>query len=238
MAEELQLITATTVVALFTVISIIVTAYLLSNVLLPTSASIKTRLFFVWHAFDALVHFALEGSFLYNCFFTYTTVDGSTASPYLPPNTYFLGHKDRIYGAEYGTNFFASLWMDYAKADKRWAGTDLTIISLELLTVFVVGPMAVWVCYGLWRQRNDVWFWMVVLATSELYGGFCTFAPEWLTGNVNLDGSNPLFLWVYLWLFNAGLWVAIPVWIIYESYGQIVGALRHKSQVEAGKKAK
>jgi hypothetical protein len=178
MAEEQQLITGTTVVALGVVISIIGTAYLLSNALLPTTASTKTRCFFVWHAFDALVHFMLEGSFLYNCFFTYTTTDGTTASPYLPPGIHFLGYTDRIYGAEYGKNFFASLWMDYAKADKRWAGTDLTIISLELLTVFVVGPMAVWVCYSLCKQRSDVYFWMIVLATSELYGGFCTFAPE------------------------------------------------------------
>lgn len=238
MAETEPLITTTTIVALLAVETLVVSAYLLSTLLLPKEAPTKIRLFFVWHAFDALVHFALEGSFLYNCFFSYITVDGSVASPYLPPNIHFLGHKDRIYGAEYGANFFASLWMDYAKADKRWAGTDLTIISLELLTVFVVGPMAVWVCYCLWKQRSDVWFWMIVLATSELYGGFCTFAPEWLTGNVNLDGSNPLFLWVYLWLFNAGLWVAIPLWIIYESYGKIVGALRHQTQVEAGKKSK
>ena len=30
--------------------------------------------------------------------------------------------------------------------------------------------------------------------TSELYGGFMTFAPEWLTGSPNLDTSN----WMYL----------------------------------------
>ena len=27
-----------------------------------------------------------------------------------------------------------------------------------------------------------------------------TFCPEWLTGSPNLDTSNPLFLWVYLFV--------------------------------------
>jgi hypothetical protein len=53
-----------------------------------------------------------------------------------------------------------------------------------------------------------------------------------------LDGSNPLFLWVYLWLFNAGLWVAIPVWVLYESYGKITSALRQEARVEMSKKAR
>ena len=57
-------------------------------------------------------------------------------------------------------------------------------------------------------------FWMVVLATGELYGGelrgmgmvkrseadvkigFMTFCPEWLTGSVNLDTSNFMYLLV------------------------------------------
>jgi hypothetical protein len=27
-----------------------------------------------------------------------------------------------------------------------------------------------------------------------------TFCPEWLTGSPNLNTSNPLFLWVYLFV--------------------------------------
>ena len=37
-------------------------------------------------------------------------------------------------------------------------------------------------------------FWIIVLAVGELYGGFMTFAPEWLTGSPNLDTSNFMFL--------------------------------------------
>jgi hypothetical protein len=47
-----------------------------------------------------------------------------------------------------------------------------------------------------------------------------TFAPEWLTGNTNLNGSNWMYLWLYLVFFNM-LWVFIPFWILWEAYQRI-----------------
>lgn len=76
-----------------------------------------------------------------------------------------------MFGAAYGDNWATKLWMVYAQADKRWAGADLTVVSLELLTVFGAGPLAAWICYGIAKRDWRVSFWMVVLATGELYGG-------------------------------------------------------------------
>ncbi len=47
-----------------------------------------------------------------------------------------------------------------------------------------------------------------------------TFAPEWLSGNSNLDTSNFMHLWVYLVFFNM-LWVWFPFWVLYEAYNNI-----------------
>ncbi|OMP83528.1 Emopamil-binding protein-like [Diplodia seriata] len=74
------------------------------------------------------------------------------------------------------------------------------------------------------------WFWMIVLATGELYGGFMTFAPEWLSGSPNLDTSNFMFKWVYLFFFNT-LWVWLPLWIMYEAYKGITSSLSQKEVV-------
>jgi hypothetical protein len=201
-SEAPSIISTTTILSLFSTIAILAAAYLSSLALLPKHSTTQVRFLFIWHAFDALIHFLLEGSYLYNCFFSYATITDPTdllsASAYLPPNIYFLGHADRVYGSAYGTNPFAALWREYAKADKRWEGSDLTVISLELLTVFIGGPMAVWICNCLRKESPSAWFWMTVLATAELYGGFITFAPEWLTGNINLDTSNWMYLWLYL----------------------------------------
>ena len=58
-------------------------------------------------------------------------------------------------------------------ADHRWARADLTIISIELLTVFIAGPLAAYVCDLIRRGSKDgqPWFWASVLATGEIYGG-------------------------------------------------------------------
>ena len=54
---------------------------------------------------------------------------------------------------------------------------------------------------------------------------------EWLSGSPNLDTSNWMFTWLYLFFFNT-LWVWIPLWILYDSYGTIVEAVNAKSKKE------
>jgi hypothetical protein len=49
-----------------------------------------------------------------------------------------------------------------------------------------------------------------VLAVAEIYGGWMTFAPEWVSGSENLATSSWMYKCVYLAFFN-GLWVVIPV---------------------------
>ncbi|KAF2875093.1 Emopamil-binding protein [Massariosphaeria phaeospora] len=237
-------IDATTIISLLAVVALLAGAYAASIRLLPAAATLKIRILFVWHLFDALIHLVFEGSFLYNCFFVSYSLPTSFSvtsrrHPHIrlltPPDVYWLGAPDKLYGASYGDGPFSRLWQEYAKADKRWGGTDLTVVSLEILTVAVAAPLALWVCELLRREeRKGVlkrWFWMVVLATAELYGGFMTFAPEWLTGSPNLDTSNWMYLWLYLVFFN-GLWVVFPLWILYEAYAAMSSAMSQAEMVD------
>jgi len=237
--EPPQIISLTTVLSLASTLAILAIGYLSSRQLLPASASNKTRFLFVWHATDALIHFILEGSFLYNCFFSSSLLQTVvlTGSEYLPQGVHFLGDNTRVYGAAYGTSPFSALWMEYAKADKRWGGSDLTVIALEILTVFVAGPFAVWICYCLKERRSDTSFWMIVLATGELYGGWMTFVPEWLSGSPNLDTSNFMYTWVYLFFFNT-IWVWIPLWILWDSYEEVTAAVASHTSRSTGKKSR
>jgi hypothetical protein len=161
----------TTLISLFSVLVILGAAYLVSQRVLSPTTRPAYRFLFIWHAFDALIHFFFEGSFLYHCFFS--SASRSTVSNAYPNPSNYLGYSDRfVHGAQAGgLNPFAQLWMVYAKADKRWAGVDLGVVSLELLTVLVVGPMAVWVCRDIAKGKQRVNITMVILATAELYGG-------------------------------------------------------------------
>jgi hypothetical protein len=162
--------------------------------LMSPNSPLSHRVLFVWHAWDALIHFCLEGSYLYNCFFVFAdVVTGSTPNtgspsslsgsgselPYGAFSTAplqssainFLSDSAYNYGPNYGDNPFAKLWRVYARADRRWGEADPTIISLELLTVFGGGLLAVWICGCLVRRDPMANFWMIVLAIGELYGG-------------------------------------------------------------------
>ncbi|KAL8950044.1 MAG: hypothetical protein Q9222_003904 [Ikaeria aurantiellina] len=235
------LISTTTVASLLAALAILVCAVALSSYLLPKPTSRTFLLLHAWHLFDFLIHTFFEGSYLYHSFFSYTTVSPSASSDYPHPASLptayistgpFLRQPNRRYGAAHSTLPTALLWQEYARADARWSRTDTTIISIELLTVFIAGPLALYICFLLQkpttnnhkppttRKAQQPWFLMTILATAELYGGFMTFAPELLTGNTNLDTGNAMFLWVYLVFFN-GLWVVLPGWVLWVAYGQL-----------------
>ena len=184
----------TTVLSLLGMAAVLATAYAFSLRVLPRSSGPKARALFIWLLFDALIRSIFEGSFLWNCFFVHAPHDpASSPSAFLPHNVHFLGRHDRTYGAAHGSGAFSLLWQEYARADRRWAGTDLTLVSLEIPTVFIAGPLALWCAVMVRRAEQDRdrardsrknvvgnnvgsvgnrrWFWMTVLATGELYGG-------------------------------------------------------------------
>jgi len=214
----------TSIFALASVATILATAYSCSFALLRKSCNTKVRILFIWHLFDALIHLTLEASYLYNIFFTsmpkldVTYTRGMYSTPMTPVNVSFLRDSKHLHGSFYGASMTARLWQEYAKADQRWGGSDLSIASLELITVLVMAPLALYVCHLLRRQQyTKASFWMVVVAVGELYGGFMTFLPEWLSGSPHLDISNFLTLWVYLVLFKV-LWTFFPLWVLFNAY--------------------
>lgn len=129
----------TTLISLASTVVLLVLALLLSRLVLdPKATPSSLRFLFIWHAFDALIHFCLEGSFLYHCFFSSVTVgDASEIKGSLVgegweglfpnPHNYLGADAGRVvHGAQAGgENAFAKLWMVYANADRRWAGVDL-----------------------------------------------------------------------------------------------------------------
>jgi hypothetical protein len=231
-ATEHPTLDHTSILGLTTVAAVLAIACYAARLLLPTRSAVKIRILFIWHAFSAITHLTLEASYLYHVFFTSMSMfdiaytPGIHSTPLTPAGTAFINDHKHLHGAFYGTSATAKLWQEYARADKRWGGSDVTIISLELLTVLMMAPLALYVCQLLRKQEySTAAFWMTVIATGELYGGFMTFAPEWLTGSPNLDTSNFLKFWVYLVLLN-GIWVIFPLWTLREAYEMLLHPAR------------
>lgn len=164
----LSLIDGVTIGSFLLVALLLFLAYALSVFLLPPRTSTKLRVIFIWHLFDGLIHFVFEGSFLYHSF-TARVATGLTG----PSSHVLWGDSAVAYGARHSQAPLAKLWQEYAKADFRWGESDICVVALELLTVFVGGPLALWICDMVRREDQRMWFWVTVLATGELYGGEC-----------------------------------------------------------------
>ena len=181
----------------------------------------------LWFALDAFTHLAIEGSYL-------ALALGQTAAK--------------------SSSLFGAIWREYGNADRRWAGRDPTVISLELLTVFGGGPAAAALVYAIVKcvrlreqpvvrathrvlRRRKPWRHLVqaLLSLAELYGGWMTFAPEWVEGSPNLVSHKESLLrfWVHL-VFMNGLWVLIPLVLLAESCVQIVRACDKAKTPAAG----
>ena len=118
--------------------------------------------------------------------------------------------------AEKTDSFMGWLWREYSRADTRWSVRDPNVISIEMLTVFMgvlcllqVGAV---LCRTKWRHPLQI-----VICTAELYGGWMTFCPEWVEGSPNLNGQDPILFWIYL-VFMNGLWVVIPILLLWDSF--------------------
>ncbi|KPP63907.1 emopamil-binding protein-like [Scleropages formosus] len=153
-------------------------------------SSAADRWVLVWLFYDAIVHVTLEGPFVY------MSLVGTVAT---------------------SESLVAELWKEYGKADQRWLHSDPTVVSLELLTVLLDSSLALVLVYAIVKDRRYRHFVQITLCVCELYGGWMTFCPEWLTGSPNLNTSNRLYLWVYLVFFN-GLWVVVPALLLWQSW--------------------
>jgi hypothetical protein len=166
------------------------TAYALSLRVLPRTSGPKARVLFIWHLFDALIHFIFEGSFLWNCFFVHAPHPSGNrrGSAFLPPDVHFLGRRDRTYGAAHGSGrVFAALAASTRARTAAGRAPTLPLSASRSSPCASAGPLALW-CAEMVRRAererehavgrknvvgtvNRKWFWMVVLATGELYGG-------------------------------------------------------------------
>lgn len=141
---------------------------------------------FLWFSLDALTHLTMELMYVIAAF------------------------------SENWTGFGSNIWEKYGKADARWFNTSNEIImSIEILTV-LVGFICAWNVYCIYKKLYLRHLLTVIISTAELYGGWMTFCPEWITGSKNLHTETFMKLWIYL-VFMNGVWVIIPLILLYLS---------------------
>ncbi|KAH3806445.1 emopamil-binding protein-like [Dreissena polymorpha] len=204
--EESPLISMVTVVSLAATVMYCVVGLVFATVF-KARLSREDFWILVWLVYDFLIHLTLEGPFV----------------------------VISLLGTVRDSSHFSSLvWKEYAKADARWGVSDPTIVSLEILTVTIVQVFVLGTIYGIVQHRPYRHFMQICLCACELYGGWITFCPEWLTGSANLRTDNVLHLWIYLVFFNM-LWVVIPLYLLYHSWVAMTAVIDKNGEVVSEK---
>lgn len=145
------------------------------------SFTFPEKLALVWFFIDAFTHLTIEAGYVYLAL-TETALKSDSK--------------------------MGDIWRQYSRADARWQIRDANVISLELMTVVVMGPMALYQMYLIYAAKNPKNMrnrgtligcrhaLQIVICSCELYGGWMTFCPEWVDGSPNLNGTDPILLWV------------------------------------------
>lgn len=127
-------------------------------------------------AFDAGIHFVFEGSFLWVSTFgrQANTGTGVFAEMCKCPQS----------SSHYAVQLMMTQGKEYARADARWGFADPTVVSLEILTVLGAGPICCYILKQLVQDDPARHFWIIVLSTAELYGGYVrcicmAIHPQW-----------------------------------------------------------
>ncbi|SOV05122.1 related to ALG11 - required for asparagine-linked glycosylation [Ustilago sp. UG-2017a] len=201
-----RLLNLQTALSLGYVGSMIAAAHLSSHLLLPPTSWRKTRLAYLWLAFDAICNLTLEASFLY------------------------LSTQPRTVNAS--PSFFGYLWQEYAAAGKRWGSADPALVAMGFISVLIAGPLAGYCASLLAKGDKTYHYWLVVLSADELCGGWATFPPGWLAGSGELETGDWLLLRVYLVVMKM-VWVVVPLWLMADSYVFVAQSLSESGVVDA-----
>ena len=112
--------------------------------------SFMDRVALVWFALDAFTHLSIEAMY---CSVT-AVYKGAVNAP-----TSGIGA------------IMAMPWLEYGKADYRWKVYDPTVLSLELLTVLGMGPLALAMFYAVWNRKP--WRHVAQVRVCQLEAYFC-----------------------------------------------------------------
>ncbi|KAF7063173.1 hypothetical protein CFC21_069696 [Triticum aestivum] len=170
---------------------VIAVVWLVSGHVLSTARSGRLskadRLLMCWWAITGLTHLIIEASLLFT------------------PN----------YLTKENPSFFDEIWKEYSKADSRYATGDTTTTAVEVIAVFLQGPLSLLAVYAIASRKSYNYILQFSVSMSHLYSMLIFYITAYLDG-MNFCAS-PFYFWTYFVGANSP-WVVIPTLIAIRSW--------------------
>ncbi|KAK3322138.1 Emopamil binding protein-domain-containing protein [Apodospora peruviana] len=129
---------------------------------------------------------------------------------------YYITNYDNLAGSQH---LFAQLWKEYAQSDSRYMLKQTFVLTIEFLTVVILGPLSFLTAICIARHSSIRHLVQVVVSVAHLYGVALYYGTCIVDERRSGQGySRPEFLyfWVYYVGFNSP-WVFVPSFLLYQS---------------------
>ncbi|KAI9289010.1 Emopamil-binding protein [Umbelopsis sp. AD052] len=168
-----------------TVVIWFTTMYLISGTAVHMKPG-KDRLIFCWFSLCALTHCCFE---VYWVYFNKTVASR--------------------------TDFLAELWREYAHSDSRYLVSDPLVLTLEIMTVTIIGPLCVLAMVALYRNSPSRHLYQLIISVFHIFSCSLYYILDSFKGFSSCD-PHPIYFWVYFVGFNSP-WIIVPALLIYDS---------------------
>ncbi|PVU96582.1 hypothetical protein BB561_001083 [Smittium simulii] len=130
---------------------------------------------------------------------------------------YYLANVNRIVE---NSTILSQIWGEYGLADSRYLTGDPTTLAMEIISVFVFGPLSLLAAYGIVRRRFATRH-LAQLAVSimHLYSLIIYFYTNILE-DCKHTRPEPFYFWIYFVYFNFP-WFIFPIILIIQSCREI-----------------
>ncbi|KAG2200155.1 hypothetical protein INT47_012436 [Mucor saturninus] len=140
--------------------------------------------------------------------------------------SYWLWHRHTLAGQ---SDLLAELWKEYAHGDSRYLSADELLLTLEVMTVFVWGPLCILTGWFILRGSNKQYFFQLVASLCHIFSCSLYFLMD-LPQAVHCDPS-PIYFYIYFIAFNSP-WIIVPLMLVYQSYQHIDEAFKTKTKIQ------
>ncbi|CAF1043638.1 unnamed protein product [Didymodactylos carnosus] len=128
------------------------------------------------------------------------------------------------------TNIFAQSLKQYAVADSRYVTNDLTVICIEILHAFLLGPLCILTAIFVYRHSPSRYVLILIISTSHLFGCIMFFLHEYLESFSHVPHDNQIYFYGYFIGINS-IWFVFPILFIINSWRKLRSALVQHEQM-------
>ncbi|KAI8067371.1 Emopamil-binding protein [Thamnidium elegans] len=140
--------------------------------------------------------------------------------------SYWLWYRASIAGRN---DILAQLWKEYAHGDSRYLVADELLLTLEVMTIFIWGPLCLITCWYILNGSPKQYFFQLVASLCHLFSCSLYFIMD--LPEATHCNPSPYYFYIYFISFNMP-WLIVPFTLLCQSYQHITKSLMLKTKIQ------